>query len=92
MNIGAAIFGVVCLACVLGGVVYVAAVSNAQPVYSDTYGNTYTATTNTSHELTKSLTETTSTGISVWLILIGAAVLICIVVFAFYAMAKAGGW
>ena len=87
MNIGAAVFGAFCLILIIGGVVYIGAVNAQQTPLTDTYGNTLSPVANGSQQL---VTTTTTTGEStgIWLILIAAVILVCLVIVGIYVAAK----
>ena len=87
MNIGAAVFGVFCLVLVFAGVVFIVSVNAQQTPYTDTYGNTLSPTANQSQNLVGNVTSTGGE-VSLPLVLIAAAVVVCMLIFCIWLAAK----
>lgn len=87
MNIGAAIFGVFCIVLMVAGGLYIISVNASQPVIKDTYGNTLSATSNTSQSIVNSEATTFATP-TILLILIAAVIAVCVILFTFYIVSK----
>jgi hypothetical protein len=86
VNIGSIVFGAICLFLVFAGVMYVAAVNGNQPAVTDTYGNTIG--NNTSQGLVINETATQGPQIGIPLLIIVAAIIVCVVLFLIYLGAK----
>lgn len=87
MAMAGIIFGIFCLVVVVGSVMYVMAVNGQTTSYTDTFGNTPTAITNTSKGLVNT-TVTIGTQSVVPIILIGGVIAVCAIVFMIYAASK----
>lgn len=88
MNIGAAAFGLFCLALIVGSSIMIISMSSQQTTYVDTYNKVPGNATN----LTSGVVSTAATGVGsaslVPLVIIGGVILLCIVLFAFYVISK----
>ena len=89
MGIGVAAFGLFCLVIVIAGIIYVSAMSTSQVPITDTYGNTLNPTSNTSQQLVTSSVSAEEYS-AVPLVLIGATMFLCIVVFSLWVYSKTG--
>jgi hypothetical protein len=88
MNIGGIVFGAVCLFLVFSGVMYVVAVNGNQSQFTDTYGSTLDSASNTSQGLVANATATQGPQIGIPLLIIVAAIIVCVVLFIIYLGAK----
>jgi hypothetical protein len=86
--IGGIAFGLFCVFVVGCGVFYIAAQSQTQPVYTDTYGNTLTQQTNDTMNAS-SVAMSTGESSVLPLILIVGAIFVCCVIFLIYLASKA---
>ena len=87
MNIGAIIFGAVCLMLVVGGIGYVVAVNSQQSPITDSYGNTLSPVSNGSQNLVGTITTTGNSDVIPLLLVVGA-VAVCAIVFLLFLASK----
>ena len=89
MNIGGVMFGVFCLILMVAGSVFVISASQGAGDYTDTYGNTIgTEADPGAVAIANTATESGGTAAMVGLVIVGAVLLLCVVAFGFYAVAK----
>lgn len=84
-TIGGLVFGLFCMFCVVGGIMYFAAMNSQSPATTDSYGNTLGNTTNTSQGLAETATSTPGLGVT---LILGSAIVLIAVAFGFYAFSK----
>ena len=90
MGIPEASFGLFCVVVAIAGFIFLVSLmqSHNDPIV-DTYGNTQSDITNDTQQVSMDVLQTGSSSI-IWLVLIVAAVFLCMVVFAFWVASKAG--
>jgi len=90
MAMGAIVFGLFCLFAMVAGTIYVMAITNQQPAYTDTFGNTASPVTNTSQSVVDS-TSAIGSSTMIPLVIIGGVIAVIAVVFLIWAASKSWG-
>ena len=87
MNIAAVIFAGLCLFAMLAGVLYIEGVSHSSGKIVDSYGNSLNASSQSTANLVENVADTSGSG-AAKIILIVAAIIVCVVIAGAYAVSK----